>query len=125
MIMHIQYQKGANYLVADKNEYNPKKETLYFGETKIVPGTKIKKIGVRKRTSFEMMEGSYLQYEGTINIDNVKHCVFSSTWDDNPEEPIYRYVFAMANTRHPEFLYLQNKTGHSGCDIDCRIVTKY
>lgn len=122
--MDIVNQYGANYLVCNPLEYNPTQETLFFGGTKIVPGTKIKKIGDKKRSSFEASEGSFFKYEGTLIIDEVKHCVFSSTWEDNPGEFIYRFVFAMSeDTDKPKFLFQSNKTKQSGADIDCTSVT--
>jgi hypothetical protein len=121
--MNIVNQYGANYLVCNPLEYNPNKETLFFGETEIIPGTKIKKIGEKKRTSFEASEDSFFKYEGTLIIREVKHCVFASTWKDNPGEFIYRFIFAMDDTNKPNFLFLSNKTKQSGADIDCTKVT--
>lgn len=121
--MHIQHSKGANYLVCPPEQYLLYKEVLYFGDTKITPGTRIAKIGEKKRTSFVMQDDSYLQYEGTLKLHGVKYCIFSSTWKDEPNEPIYRFAFAMPETSKPEFLFLSNKTGQSGCDIDCKKVT--
>jgi len=100
-----------------------RKRKLFFGDTKIIPGTKIKKIGDKKRNSFEAQEGSFFKYEGTVIVKEVKHCVFSSTWKDNPGEFIYRFVFAMSETDRPEFLFQSNKTNQSGADIDCTKVT--
>lgn len=122
--MKIVNQYGANYLVCNPLEYNPNKEALFFGETKIVPGTKIKKIGEKKRNSFEAQDDSFFKYEGTLIIDEVKHCVFASTWKDNPGEFIYRFVLAMMDdTTSPSFLFISNKTKQSGADIDCTKVT--
>ena len=121
--MEIVSQFGANYLVCDPLEYKPQKEVLYFGETKIIPGTKISKIGEKKRTSFEAAADSFFQYDGTIKLGKIKYCLFSSTWEDIPEEPVYRYAFAMEETNKPVFLYLQSKNGNSGFDIDSRKVT--
>lgn len=121
--MEVVNQYGANYLVCNPLEYNPNKEVLFFGDTEIKPGTKIQKIGDKKRTSFEASDDSYFKYDGTIKLDDVKYCLFASTWKDNPGEFIYRYAFAMADTNRPTFLYHQSKKGNSGCDIDSRKVT--
>jgi hypothetical protein len=96
---------------------------LFFGETEITPGIKISKIGERKRTSFEAADDSYFQYEGTIQFEEIKYCLFSSTWKDTPGEFIYRYAFAMEETTTPTFFFKSNKNSRSGCDIDCRKVT--
>jgi len=113
---------GANYLVANPDHYKPIKETLYFGQTKITPGIKIRKIGIKKRTSFEVNEDSFLKYEGTLKIRDVKHIIFSSNWKDEPNAPLFRYAFAIANTTKPKFMYLTSKSMQSGADIDCKHV---
>ncbi len=113
---------GANYLIANPDHYKPIKETLYFGSTKITPGTKISKIGNKKRTSFEIKDDSFLQYEGTLKIRDVKHVIFSSSWEDELNTPIYRFAFAIANTTRPKFMYLTSKSMQSGADIDCSYV---
>lgn len=118
----IVVKNNANYLIANPDHYKPLKETLYFGETKITPGTKIKKIGVKKRASFEIKEGSFLQYEGTLKIKDVKHVIFSSSWKDEPNSVIFRFAFAIANTTKPTFMYLTTKNMMSGADLDCTYV---
>ncbi len=110
---------GANYLIANPDNYKPNKETLYFGETKITPGTKISKIGIKRRTSFSIKEDSFLQYEGTLKIRDVKHVIFSSSWPDDENSVIFRYAFAIANTNKPTFMYLTTKSMMGGADIDC------
>jgi hypothetical protein len=123
--MEIISKWGANYLVCAPNKYKPNPEKLTFGTTVISPGTKISKIGEKKRTSFEMEDGNYLEYEGTLLVDGSRFCVFnSSAIDDIKKEPIYRYVFAMdERTKAPTFLLLFNKTFQCSRDVDCRIIT--
>lgn len=123
--MQIISKWGANYLVCSPKEYKPSPETLKFGTTTIHPGTKITKIGERKRTSFEMEDGVYLEYEGTMKIKDSKFCIFnSSVIEDSEGEPVYRYVFAMPDcTKEPTFLLIFNKTFQCSRDVDCKIVT--
>lgn len=111
---------AANYLIVTAKDYKPNLETLYFGHAEIKPGQKIKKIGKKIRSSFESR--TFIKYEGTIHLENIKYCLFSSTWKDKKNEPIYRYAFAMSEGNKPTFLYVSNKTGQNGKDIDCTIV---
>ena len=57
--MEIVCKYGANYFVCKSKDYKPIKETLFFGETKITPGTKIKKIGEISNESGQKRERCY------------------------------------------------------------------
>jgi hypothetical protein len=126
--MEIVSKWGANYLICtkDKLDDNLKKPTLKFGKHTIKPGTKISKFGENKRTSFEVPENSYLRYEGILIIDEVNHCIFSSSWDDDKNvDIIYRFAFSIKDGLQHEFLLIHNKTFQSCRDVDCTKIKFY
>ena len=124
--MEIASKWGANYLIVKPNEYKPNPETLYFGKTEIKPGTRIKKIGIKVRSCFELKDDLYMTYEGTLMVENVKHCIFAGTWNDQElmketgNKVLFKFAFAVEeNTSSPTFLLRFTKNGKASSDIDC------
>ena len=124
--MQIVNKWGANYLIASVEERidsKIRKEKIYFGKTLIYPGIKIKKIGEKNRSSFEMNNGHFLEYQGLIKVQSIEYCVFKpKNADEIKDENEYRYVFAITSFPKPEKLLISNSKGNGFCDIDCSTV---
>lgn len=98
---------GAMYLCFDqKPKISPK--TINTTDAIVIQvGDKITKIGSKKRTSFELQSGVYMEYEGIYKEGGVKYAVFNcpdheekpnvqlELFSTKPNKPMqYRYVFS-------------------------------
>ncbi|MEK4187195.1 MULTISPECIES: hypothetical protein [unclassified Paenibacillus] len=79
---------GAMYGQLDEGDkINP--SMIQLGEYLIIPGDKITKIGNKKRSMFEMLDGYYLVYQGVCD----GHLMFTSEPTGCNGDPWY-YAFA-------------------------------
>lgn len=104
------YCNTANYLSSDTLIDFDKKSHLG-----IKPGDKITKLGTKRRSSFEVIEGHYLEYCGLYRFDEIDHMVFTSFSEPLQWRDQYWY-YAFAIIPDSNRLYLQSSE-NSGFDI--------
>ena len=133
MISIIQ-KYGAEYLAFDEPVKITKRVLKFTNDTTLVPGEKVIKIGIKIRTMFELQDGYFMRYDGTMEQNNVIYAVF-----DVPEHNIipnvqldlfskhkvlqYKYVFACAFLKKKVNCFVVSSG--KGCrDIDTNYILK-
>jgi hypothetical protein len=110
MVKYIS-KAGANYLVSDHKLQTEK--VPYAG---IEIGTKVTKIGSKKRSSFEIKEGFYMRYDGKLFFDSYEYLVFRTPFmDESIQEKWYCYVFNVVTASK---LLMMSKDCKAASDID-------
>lgn len=96
---------GAMYLCFDqKIKITPTKLTTTEGIT-IVPGEKVTKIGRKKRTTFELQDGVYMEYEGIYKEGNVRYAVFNCP-DHQAKPNVQLELFSSSRKKEVQYRYV-------------------
>lgn len=125
---------GAEYLAFDEPVKINKRILNFTNNTTLVPGEKVIKIGIKKRTMFELQDGYFMRYEGTFKQNNIIYAVF-----DVPEHNIipnvqldlfskykvmqYKYVFACAFLKKKVSCFVIS-SGKGSRDVDTNYILK-
>gem|GEM_PF-3730519 len=108
------YSRGANFLSA------PEPITCdpvpYLD---MVPGDKVTNLGTKKRSSFGVKSGLYIQYCGMYTLRGIKHLVFMPTgetvfWMDK----YWYYAFAVVETATNRLYVQTSKIGGMDIEVD-------
>jgi len=125
---------GAEYLAFDEPVKIRKRSLNFTNNTTLLPGEKVVKIGIKKRTSFELQDGFFMRYEGVLKQNNIVYAVF-----DVPAHNVipnvqldlfskhkvlrYKYVFACAFVKKKVSCFVISS--EKGCrDIDTNYILK-
>lgn len=85
--MKIGYYAGAMYAEIEGEEIDS--SPIELGDKILNPGKFVNKLGEKKRTSFEMKEGWYLRFVGTVE----EYLLFDTNCDSESNKKMY-YCFA-------------------------------
>ena len=114
---------GAMYLKYDEPINIKPKKLVSVQNVRLIPGQELRKIGAKKRTSFEVNEGFKLIYEGVLSHEKNLYAVFNCTGFDVSQRQLelfsspvnYRYVFnivpALGNKVSCFLIFTQNWLG--------------
>ena len=96
---------GAMYLCFDqKIKITPTLLTTTEGIT-IEPGEKVTKIGKKKRTSFDLQDGVYMEYEGIYKEGNVRYAVFNCP-DHEAKPNVQLELFSSSKKKEVQYRYV-------------------
>ncbi len=102
--MITQMKWGAMYAQLDEGDILVP-DPVQLGDHLLVPGDRVIRIGSKKRTQFEMKDGFYLVYQGTVD----QHLLFTSEPTGCDGQPWYY-----------SFIYVDPLTLLSGSHKGCR-----
>lgn len=114
----IQNKYRADYLVTDEPIKLTAMTLISRQGISLEPGMKISRIGKANRTSFEMMEGMYMIYEGILKWEGLTYAIFNCPEHNLPNAPFqYRYAFTCCVSDFDGKLlcFLIGEGGPKGC----------
>lgn len=113
--MNFLYAIGAMYARLNKEEMNKiERDSVKLGDGVLNPGEFVRKLGEKKRSSFEMQDGYFLRYEGRLG----KYLLFGVNDIESQDGLFYAFGYVDPNT-----LIVGNKSG--GWDVRIKTLEKF
>lgn len=116
----IQHQWGADYLAF--NEPIHLHPTTIFSPqgVTLAPGQRVSKMGSKRRSSFELLPGKFMTYEGLLWMGDTCYAIFHCPDHDDPQLTLftnttqYRYAFTCVFVKGQVNCFLVGPGGTKG-----------